>query len=342
MHALRLFGPGDTRLVVVDDPEPGPGEVLLRVLAVGVCHSDLHVRAGAAGTGWRLPFTLGHEVCGVVESLGKGVEDVVLGEQVLVHGPTGCGTCRRCRMGEENLCDRRGTVGAAGVGLGRDGGMADRLVTDARRLVPAGGLDPVAAAPLTDAALTSLHAVRTCRSVSDGDPVAVVIGTGGLGHVAVRLLRSLTPATVVAVDTRPAALKLAARAGAHTTLSAGPRVADELQRYTGGRGADAVFDFVVTDATTTTGAAALASGGDLVLVGGGGGGLAVRKPGVLPPDARVSVPYWGSRAELTEVVDLARAGTVVVETTAFALNEAPRVLEALDRGEIVGRAVLVP
>lgn len=352
MRAFRLFGPNDTRLVDIAVPEPCPGEVLLRIRAVGVCHSDLHVREGAAGGAWALPFTLGHEVCGVVEECGSSVDPVNLGRQVLVHGPVGCSNCRRCAEGAENLCDHRATVGAAGVGLGRDGGMAEFMVTDAHRLVPADGLDPVAAAPLTDAALTSLHAIRGCGllhpvpvSVSDpanANAVAVVIGAGGLGHVAIRMLRALTAATVVAVDSRTAALDLAVRAGANRTVQAGPLAEEAIRQITGDRGADVVLDFVAVDTTAALGAAALAAGGDLVLIGGGGGGLDVRKPGALPPDARVSVPYWGTRDELVEVVALARRGVAVAETTPFGLDDAAQALSALERGEIIGRAVLVP
>src|SRR5689334_16248182 len=129
MRAYRLHSRGETRLVDVDDPVAGPGQVLLRVLATGVCHSDLNVRAGAAGAGWALPYTLGHEVCGEVVALGPGVTGPEPGTQVLVHGPAGCGTCRRCAVGAENLCDRRNGR-AFGIGLGVDGGMADLVVTD--------------------------------------------------------------------------------------------------------------------------------------------------------------------------------------------------------------------
>jgi propanol-preferring alcohol dehydrogenase len=224
--------------------------------------------------------------------------------------------------------------------------MADLLVTDARRLVPAAGLDPVAAAPLTDAALTSLHAVTRCQSLDEPGSVAVVVGVGGLGHVAVQLLRALTPCIVVAVDTRPVALDLATRCGAHhvvhTGHDAGTDVARTVRAVTDGRGADAVLDFVVTTATATLSAELLAAGADLVLVGGGGGRLEIAKPGPLPPDTRISLPSWGTRPELARLVELARDGVLRTETTTYALADADTAFADLERGAVAGRAVLVP
>jgi propanol-preferring alcohol dehydrogenase len=341
VRAYRLCAPNETRLVDIPEPEPGPGEVLLRVLAAGVCHSDLNVRAGVAGSAWALPYTLGHEVCAEVVELGAGVGELEVGQRVLVHGPIGCGSCRRCSKGDENLCLRRPTA-AAGIGLGVDGGMAELLVTQARRLVPAGDLDPVAAAPLTDAALTSLHALSMCRSLGEADSVAVVVGVGGLGHLAVQLLRAQTSATVVAVDVRQEARDHAERCGAHHVLDATNDVQVAVREVSDGRGADAVLDFVVTDPSLTMSSGLLSTAADLVLVGGGGGELRVRKPGLLPPDTRVSVPSWGTRSELARLVTLAHEGRISCATTTYPLCDADRAFADLQRGGVQGRAVLVP
>ncbi|GAA2435248.1 NAD(P)-dependent alcohol dehydrogenase [Actinomadura vinacea] len=340
MRAYRLYAPHDARLVEIDEPEPGLGEVLLRVLAAGVCHSDLNVHDGLAGAAWDLPYTLGHEVCAEVVAQGPGVSGPAPGERVLVHGPLGCGSCRRCAAGDENICVRRPST-AFGIGLGTDGGMADLLVTDARRLVPAGALDPVAAAPLTDAALTSMHAVSSCRPPVEGDTV-VVVGAGGLGHLAIQILRALTAATVVAVDVRPEARELAADCGAHHVADAGADVDRIVRKVSGGRGADAVLDFVVTPPTVEMSASLLSTAADLVLVGSGGGEVRISKPGTLPPDTRVSVPSWGTRDELARLVALAQGGDIATETTAFPLDAADTAFAELRRGGVRGRAVLVP
>ena len=186
----------------VDVPEPGPGEVLIKVGGAGACHSDLHVMEWPAGfLPYELPFTLGHENAGWVEAVGPGVKRLDVGEAVAVYGPWGCGRCRPCRMTLETLCEHASEFRAAGGGLGRDGGMAEyMLVPDARLLVPLGDLDPRDAAPLSDAALTPYHAIKLALAKLVPGSSAVVIGVGGLGHMAVQLLRALSPARVIATD----------------------------------------------------------------------------------------------------------------------------------------------
>lgn len=335
--ALRLPAWGEPpTLTDVDVPPPTGSEVLVRVEAAGICHSDLHVLDAAPDAlPYRPPFTLGHEIAGHVVA-GTGVET---GERVAVHGPWGCGTCRRCALGEDNYCDRRAELAWAGAGLGRDGGMAGHvLVPHARHLVPIGDLDAAQAAPLTDAGLTPYHAVARLRL---GDEASVVVvGVGGLGHVAIQILRAVTRARVFAVDVREDALSLADRSGAHRTLLARPDTETVLRRETGG--ADAVLDFVGSDPTLRLSAAILRPGGDLVLVGSGGGKLTISKPGPLPPGASVSLPFWGSSRELAEVIALARAGKIRVETELFPLTEAGEAFSRLRAGRIQGRAVLLP
>ena len=217
MRAVQLVAwqqPAEVR--EVPKPAPGPGEVLLRVRAAGLCHSDLHLMHWPAGTvPYELPFTLGHEVAGTVAALGDGADGIDVGESVLVYGPWGCGRCPRCSLGEEHLCERRDLRRGTGCGLGRDGGLAEYVVLPSPRLaVPIGDLDPVAAAPLADAGLTPYHAVkRALRDLRPGS-TAVVIGVGGLGHVAVQLLRALSGCRIVAVDRREDALDVALDAGA--------------------------------------------------------------------------------------------------------------------------------
>ncbi len=344
LKAFRLHDWGEPpRLANVPLRSPGPGEVVLAVAAAGLCHSDLHVVDATAGQlPFRPPFTLGHEVAGHVASMGPEVPEVAVGDAVVVYAPWGCGRCERCRSGRRNYCDRGRELPAAGIGLGVDGGMADALVVASSRLVPIGDLDPLTAAPLTDAALTPYHAIARCRDRLGAGSVAVVVGVGGLGHLAVQLLRACTPCHVVAVDARETALALAGRSGAHATVPAGPDAARLIRELTDRRGADLVLDFVAAAGTLALGQEVLRSDGELAVVGSGGGALTVRKPGPLAPGARVSVPYWGSQPELAEVVRLARAGLLNVEATRFALEDAAEAVERLRRGAILGRAVLVP
>ncbi|MEV5712720.1 NAD(P)-dependent alcohol dehydrogenase [Amycolatopsis mediterranei] len=339
--AFRLTGWGrPPSLADVAVPEPAGAEVLVRVEAAGICHSDLHVLDAAPGAlPYRLPFTLGHEIAGHVAALGAAASGVEVGARVAVHGPWGCGECRRCTAGEDNYCDRRAGLSWSGAGLGRDGGMAQHvLVPHARYLVPIGDLDAAQAAPLTDAGLTPYHAVAALKPAEDA-PV-VVIGAGGLGHVAIQILRATTRATVFAVDVREEALALAHRSGAHRTLLSGPGTGSVLRRETGG--ADAVLDFVGSDPTLALGASVLRPGGTLVIVGSGGGRLTIAKPGPLPQGASVSSPFWGNRRELGEVIALARAGGIRVETELFPLAAAGEAFERVRAGRVRGRAVLLP
>lgn len=322
-------------------PEPGAGEVRLKVLAAGICHSDLHV-VDRDGMGWPLPFTFGHEICGRVEAAGEGVGEDLIGTQVVVHAPVGCARCPRCVAGRTNYCDRRASLPAVGLGLGIDGGMADAVVVDRSRLVPADGLDPVTAAALTDAGLTSYHAVASCTpALCEPDAVVVVIGVGGLGHMAVGILRAMTGAQVVAVDTRAEALELARACGAHAAARPDTAAA-VVAEVSAGRGADVVLDFVAAQATLDAAVPLLRTAGELVVVGGGGGMLPVRKPGTLPSGLVVRMPFWGSRDELVATVELARAGVLTAHTTTFALSEAEQAFARLRRGQVIGRAVLVP
>src|SRR6202047_4326484 len=213
MKAFQLTGwqkPPELREVPV--PEPGPGQVLLKIGGAGACHSDLHLMEAPEGPKpFKIPFTLGHENAGWVEKLGSGATGFAVGDPVIVYGPWGCGICANCRVGMENYCED--SAQAIPGGLGRDGGMANYMVVPSTRfLLPLGKLDPRDAAPLTDAALTSYHAVKRSIHLLGPGSTAVVIGTGGLGQMAIQVLKALNGATkIIAVDTAVDKLEIAKR-----------------------------------------------------------------------------------------------------------------------------------
>ncbi len=348
MRALRLTAwKTEPELVEVDEPTPGPGQVVVKIGGAGACHSDLHLmhdfEPGAVP--WNPPFTLGHENAGWVHALGAGVTGLEVGQPVAVYGPWGCGTCARCRVGVDTYCENPAgaPVPGGGGGLGLDGGMAEyELVPHARHIVPLPeGLDPVLAAPLTDAGLTPYHAIRRSWPKLPPGSTAVVIGVGGLGHVGVQILKATTAARVIAVDTRDDALRLAEEYGADLTLRSGERTAEEIRAATGGRGADVVLDFVGADATLRTGAAAARTVGDLTIVGIGGGTLPVGFFSV-PYEVSIQTTYWGSRPELIEVLDLGARGLVRPKTTTFGLDDAMTAYRMMQDGTLEGRAVIVP
>jgi len=344
MKALQYRTIGSAPEVVeIETPEPGPGQVRLKVTAAGVCHSDSFIMSLPEDQYiYGLPLTLGHEGAGIVDKLGDGVTGLELGTSVAVYGPWGCGRCYTCSQGKENYCERAGELGIAPPGLGAPGAMAEyMIVDDARHLVPLGDLDPVQNVSLTDAGLTPYHAIKESLPKLVPGSVAVVIGAGGLGHVGIQILRAITSSTVVALDLAEDKLGLATDVGAHHAFLSNDDAVEQVRALTGGRGATAVFDFVGVQPTMDLGAKMIAVGGDQVNVGVGGGTLPV---GFVdrPHESQVRAPYWGYRSELFEVLELARTGAVQVETEVFSLDDAPKAYEKLHDGTLRGRAVIVP
>lgn len=343
MQAYQLVGwqqPPELR--DVPTPEPGPGEVLVRVGGAGVCHSDLHIMEFPEGQlPYPLPFTLGHENAGWIEALGPGVTGWEVGAPVAVYGPWGCARCRTCRSGEENYCERAAELAAAGAGLGHDGGMAPFMSVAVRRLVPLGDLDPVQAAPLTDAGLTPYHAVRRSLPLLVPGSSAVVIGAGGLGHMAVQILSALAPSRVIAVDVSEDRLDQARRLGAEAGVRAGDTAAAEILDHTKGRGAELVLDIVGSDDTIALGASVVRAKGNLTVVGLGFGTFPWNFFGV-PYEASLATTYWGSVVELMDVLALAEQGHLRAEVETFPLERVADAYDRMRRGTLSGRAVITP
>ncbi len=346
MRALQLQRfQSDPELVDLPEPEPGPGQVVVKIGGAGLCHSDLHVMHEFAEgmAAWGPPFVIGHENAGWVHTVGAGVRGVEAGEAVAVYGLSGCGRCKPCAAGAENLCVR-GYDGPPGLGFGIDGGLAEyMLVHDPRRLVPLGDLDPVAAAPLTDAGLTPYRAVKRLLPKLTPDSHAVVIGVGGLGHLAVQILTALSGTHVIAVDTRESALAVAKEVGAHSTVLAGDSsdsAAAAVLDAAGGK-VDVVLDFVGAGPTVALGGAVIKAGGDLVVVGAAGGEFAWTFY-TLPYEVNLTTSFWGTLPELHEVIAMARRGLITPHVQRFALEETLHAYELMEQGQLSGRAVVVP
>ncbi|MFF5080521.1 NAD(P)-dependent alcohol dehydrogenase [Actinoplanes sp. NPDC000266] len=348
MRALRLLSwKSEPVLTEVDPPTPGPGQVVVKIGGAGACHSDLHLmhdfEEGALG--WGPPFTLGHENAGWVHEVGEGVTGFPVGMPVAVYGPWGCGECDRCRIGVEPYCENPGATPApgGGGGLGVDGGMAEfMLVHHTRHLLPLPvGLDPASAAPLTDAGLTPYHAIRRSWPKLAPGTTAVVIGVGGLGHVAVQILKATTAARVIAVDNRREALELAEKHGADEMVVSGDAASGQIRKSTDGHGADVVLDFVGADPTLVLAASVVRQLGDVTIVGIGGGVLPLSFFSV-PYEASIQTTYWGSRSELAEVLDLGARGLVKPEMQTFTLDQAADAYDQMRAGTLKGRAVIIP
>ena len=324
-------------------PEPGPGQVLVKVGGAGACHSDLHVMEMPAGQAtFELPFTLGHENAGWVEKMGPGATGFTPGDPVIVYGPWGCGLCINCRRGMENYCVAPGGPSPGGLG-GNDGGMAEYLLVPATRyLIPLGNLDPREAAPLTDAGLTSYHAVKRSVHLLGPGSTAVVIGAGGLGQMAIQMLRALCgAATIVAVDISAEKLETAKQLGADEGLISGDDAVRRVKDLTRGQGAELVLDLVAINATLAMAAQMARVLGHLTIIGVGEAALPVNffSP---PHECSVASPFWGSIPELIEVINLAQTGKIHMLVEHFPLERAGEVYHLLHEGKIQGRAVITP
>ncbi len=322
MKAIVLPAPHSTLEVRRDYPDP-EGPVVIKVTACGVCHSDLHVVDGEypAST----PLVLGHEITGTHPQLGP----------VMVYAPWGCGRCTECHDGLEMLC-----TGAAEAGLVVDGGYAELLaVPDTRYLAPLDDLDPVASAPLACGGLTAYRAVQHTvdHLRSRRHPRAMVIGAGGLGQFAIRFLRLLTDAHVTSVDTNPDKTSVALEAGAHQAIEVG---APDRHKPETARQFDAVLDFVGSDPTLALATESVGKRAMVVAVGLGGG----RVPfgfGAVPHETRFLTSVWGSRAQLDELLQLARREPSIIQPVQTLLvDQAQLAHDRLRAGEVKGRIVL--
>jgi propanol-preferring alcohol dehydrogenase len=294
--------------------------------------------------GFKPPFTLGHENAGWIAALGQGVVGFKEGDPVAVYGPWGCGHCHACQLSMENYCENWASVDGFGGGLGLDGGMAEyMLVPSPRLLVPLGDLSPAKAAPLSDAALTPYHAIKRALPHLSAGSTVVVLGVGGLGHMALQLLRVLAPVRIVAADVDDKKLEHAKALGADDIVNNrnASEAAEKIKRITGPRGAGLVLDCVGVQPTVDLGAQLLGRNSVWTIVGLGGGRHSFQH-GSTPYGTSMSIPYWGSRVELMEVIAMARAGRIQAETTEFPLTAAADVYAKLKAGEITGRAVLIP
>lgn len=338
MRALRYHGPRQPlRLEEVPSPEAGPGEVIVRVTAAGLCHTELHFLSGLLDLGVA-PLTLGHEIVGRIDAVGAGVPPSRIGERVIVYYYAGCGSCRFCLAGEENLCDAL----RAEHGFVTDGGFAERVRAPARNAVPLpAGVADADAAPIGCAVTTAVHACALA-GVGLGD-TAVVVGAGAVGFGLVQVAR-LRGARVVAIARSEEKLARARALGAEATVRAGGgEVAAEVRRLTGGRGADVVFELVATRETMGWSLAMLGKRGRLVFVGYSQDDLRVHPIQLVVGEQVVTASVGNTLAELREAVDLVATGRVrtVVDRT-LPLEEFQRAVDALSASALVGRAVLLP
>lgn len=350
MRSFQVTQPGTPlRLAEQPKPEPKGTEVLLKVLATGVCHSDLHLsdgyfdlgggkRLNLSDRGMKLPVTLGHENVGEVIAFGPQAQGVKVGDRRIVDPWMGCGECGVCRRGDEQLCLKPGSIGVF-----RHGGYSDFLmVPHPRYLFDIGDLPPERAAPLACSGITTYSALKKVGSTLTSDPI-VIIGAGGLGLMCVALHKAMGGHSSVVVDIDPAKREAAKQAGAAVVIDGG--AADAVQQVIAATkgGAWAAIDLVGSSSTVRLGIDSLIKGGKLIIVGLYGGDITLALPPFPMRAITVQGSYTGSLTEMAELLALVRrTGIPPIPVATRPLEEVNAALNDLRAGKIIGRVVLTP
>jgi D-arabinose 1-dehydrogenase-like Zn-dependent alcohol dehydrogenase len=329
-------------------PQPKGTEVLLKVLAAGVCHSDLHIadgwfdlgggkRLSLADRGMKLPVTLGHENVGEVVAVGPDAKDVRIGARMLANPWIGCGTCHPCRRGDENLCRAMKSLGVFS-----NGGYADYLmVPHPRYLSDIGDLPPERVAPLACSGVTTYSALKKVPTLKT-EPT-VIIGAGGLGLMCLALHQKMGGHSAIVVDVDPAKHKAAKLAGAaHVIDGSAADAAARIIDLTNG-GAWAVIDLVGSSQSARLGYDSLIKGGKYIIVGLFGGDLTLSLPPIPMRALTIQGSYVGSVPEMAELMELVRrTGPPQVPVATKPLKEVNGVMDDLRAGKVIGRVVLTP
>lgn len=347
MKAALLYGYDEEMnvdLKIEDVPAPSitaPDEVIVRVGAAGLCRTDLHIIEGV----WReamdpdgslLPYIMGHENAGWVEEVGSGVSSVKAGDAVICHPLRSCGVCLDCRRGEDMYCEE-----GLFPGLGTDGGFAEHFVTNERALIKLNqNILPVEVAPLADAGITAYRVAKRAAKKLNPGSYCVLLGVGGLGHIALQCLHELCGVRTVAIDRSESARKLCKELGAHHVLDGGTDIVEEVMDLTGG-GAHVVIDFVGELGAEQLCWQMLRKGGAHFIVGYGG---EIRVPTVhmILNEISIEGSLVGNYAELVELMELNAEGRVKLHSQEYSLDNINAAITDFKNRQIVGRGVIVP
>jgi D-arabinose 1-dehydrogenase-like Zn-dependent alcohol dehydrogenase len=330
---------------VIDCPAPRGSEVLVRIERCGVCHSDLHLQDGYFELGGdrrlditkdrALPFTLGHEIAGVIESAGDEAVGAAIGRRVAVYPWIGCGTCEVCRAGEENLCSNH-----RHLGITADGGFATHvLIPDSRYLLDYAPLSPAFAGSLMCSGLTAYSALRHLGNRAERGSM-LLIGLGGVGMMGLAIARALFREPPIVADIDAEKRKAALDAGAAAAYDpSDPQARRDLMKATGGL--LAACDFVGSEKSLQFATGVLTRGGKVVVTGLLGGTFSIAAAMIAIKAMTLEGTLTGTLAEARELLDLARAGKITpIPTHDRSLAAAQAALDDLRAGRVIGRTVL--
>ncbi|WP_245632619.1 galactitol-1-phosphate 5-dehydrogenase [Edaphobacter aggregans] len=343
MKALLLEEYRHLAVVDLPVPEAGPGEVLVRVAACGICGSDVHGYDGSSGR--RIPpVVMGHEAAGVVAAVGEGVDEFAVGDRVTFDSTVFCGECSFCMRGEVNLCEQRQVMGVSCGEYRRAGAFAEYIAVPARIVYALPDALGFSEAAMLEAVSVALHAVRLAEM--RGGETVMVIGAGMIGLLVLQAARAADSARVISADIDATRLKLAADVGADEAIEAsGEALVSEVMRLTGGRGVDVVFEAVGRDETVGSAIECVRKGGTVVLVGNIAPTVTLPLQKVVTRQIRLQ-GSCASAGEYPEAIRLIAEGTIKVApliTAVAPLTDGPRWFERLyGREPNVMKVVLDP
>ena len=347
MKAARLYeyDPAMAVDLKIEDVRPPtitkPDEVIVKVGAAGLCRTDLHIIEGVwknimDTNGELLPFIMGHENAGWVEDVGSGVTSVKPGDAVICHPHRTCGICLACRYGEDMHCEH-----SLFPGLGLDGGFAEYFLTNERALIKLNtGITPLDVAPMADAGITAYRAAKKAAKLLRPGAYCVILGVGGLGHIALQCLKSISGARIIAVDREPAARLLAKELGADFVLDGGADLIEEVRGITGG-GAQVVIDFVGELGVENIAWNLGRKGGQVIMVGYGGK-VEVPTVHLVVEELSIGGSLVGNYTELVELMELNADGKVKMHYTEYKLENINTALDDFKHRRFAGRGVIVP
>jgi len=342
MKAVRLIEVGKPlRLETLPAPQIGTDEVLVRVEAAGICHSDAHYRAGVSSAS-PLPMTLGHEIAGVAEEIGGSIKHISKGARVCVHYMATCGQCGPCAGGHEQFC-----LTGRMIGKHRDGGYAEFARIPARSLFVLPDEIPfVQGAVMMCSSATSLHALRKAR-LKPGETVAI-FGFGGLGFSAVQLARALGAGKVFAVDINAAKLRLAAELGAIPINASQGDPVEQIRHATDGQGADVALELIGKPETMDGAVRCLGRFGRAALVGLTRQSFAVAPyENVINKEAEIIGVSDHLASEIPVLLELARSGKLqipsgIIRTISLDAGQINEALDGLEKASDFIRVVITP
>ncbi|WP_100182414.1 alcohol dehydrogenase [Candidatus Nitrosotenuis aquarius] len=349
MKAARIMEPQKAlEISEVPTPKPQGTEVLIKVKAVGVCHSDLHLWEGGYDTGdgfmkvtdrgVKFPVIPGHEIVGTVTEIGNAVQGIAIGDNVLVYPWIGCGNCAACRVGNDNVCDT-----PRSLGVFQNGGYAEyALIPHFKFLSKVTGIELDAAASLACSGLTAYTAIKKSNATSQSN--MVIFGAGGLGLMGVQIARAITNANIIIVDIDDAKLQTAKELGAdHAVNSKDPDAVQKIMTLCGGKGADCIIDFVNAPPTVKMGLAVIRKRGTMTLVGLFGGAIDLSLVSIPLKAITIQGAYTGNYNDMVELLNLAKRGVInPIISKRYSLSDANVALEDLKSRKILGRAIINP